>query len=43
VRRDDAPEDLAAFEEPPLVIRLANGARSSEYAAIRLTMGFPPG
>jgi tRNA1Val (adenine37-N6)-methyltransferase len=43
VRKDDAPDDLAEFEEPPLVIRLANGARSAEYAAIRLAMGFPPG
>jgi tRNA1(Val) A37 N6-methylase TrmN6 len=43
VRREDAPEDLATLEEAPLVTRLANGARSAEYAAIRLTMGFPPG
>ena len=43
VRGEDAPEDLMTFEEPPLVIRLANGARSAEYAAIRLSMGFPPG
>src|SRR5262249_45212009 len=42
-RREDVPADFAPFLEAPLVIRLANGARSAEYAAIRLTMGFPPG
>src|SRR5262249_2614065 len=37
-RREDVPADLASFLEAPLVIRLASGARSPEYASIRLTM-----
>ncbi len=46
VRAADLPEDLAraaGFLEPPLVVRLRDGSRSREYAAIRVTMGYPPG
>ncbi len=30
------------FEEPPLVIRLRDGAVSSEYSVVKLSIGFPP-
>ena len=46
MRARDLPEDLArsgGYEEPPLVIRTRDAARTPEYAAIRLSMGFPPG
>jgi tRNA1Val (adenine37-N6)-methyltransferase len=46
VRAADLPEDLArsgGFHESPLVVRLSDGSRSAEYAAIRITMGYPPG
>jgi tRNA1(Val) A37 N6-methylase TrmN6 len=39
----DVPQELPrGYAEPPLTIRLRDGARSPEYAAVRLTMGFPP-
>jgi len=43
VRRADVPEGFESFLEPPLVVRRGDGSRSAEYAAIRMTMGFPPG
>ena len=43
VRRADVPEGFESFLEPPLVTRRGDGSRSAEYAAMRVTMGFPPG
>jgi tRNA1Val (adenine37-N6)-methyltransferase len=44
VRQTDLPEDLhrRTWEEPPLLIRTASGAVHSEYAAVKLAVGFPP-
>ena len=44
VRAGDLPERLRAqtWVEPPLVIRAADGAIHPEYAAIKLSIGFPP-
>ena len=42
MRRDDIPP-LAAYVEPPLLIRRSDGGVSAEYAAIRMSFGFPPG
>lgn len=42
-RATDLPPDYRAFEEPPLVIREADGSVSPEYSAIKLSMGLPPG
>ena len=41
-RRADVPP-LATFVEPPLTIRRTDGTVSPEYAAIRMSFGFPPG
>lgn len=47
-RAEDLPASLAAAAgfprvEPPLVVRRADGRHTLEYAAVRLSMGFPPG
>lgn len=39
----DLPSTYEAFVEPPLTIRLRDGAVSPEYSAVRLSLGFPPG
>ena len=43
-RAEDLPEPMRAraWEEPPLVIRTADGAIHPEYAAVKLAIGFPP-
>ena len=44
MRRDDLPESMRdrTWVEPPLVIRSAGGAVHPEYAAAKLSVGFPP-
>ncbi len=47
-RVEDLPDSLATAAgfpraEPPLVVRRADGRHTPEYAAVRLSMGFPPG
>lgn len=44
VRRDDLPENRRdrTWVEPPLVIRSADGTVHPEYAAVKLSTGFPP-
>jgi tRNA1(Val) A37 N6-methylase TrmN6 len=42
MRRGDIPP-LPTWIEPPLLIRRGDGTISAEYAAIRLSFGFPPG
>lgn len=42
-RAEDLPPDYPPFVEPPLTIRLRDGRISIEYAAIRVSFGFPPG
>ena len=44
VRAIDLPRDLhdRTWVEPPLVIRDANGHVHAEYAAVKLSFGFPP-
>ena len=44
VRASDLPEPMRArtWVEPPLVIRAADGAVHPEYAAVKLSIGFPP-
>ncbi len=39
------PSGPAGFpvEEPPLTVRRADGRHTTEYAGVRLAMGFPPG
>ncbi|MEO8032822.1 MAG: methyltransferase [Acidobacteriota bacterium] len=41
-RVEDIPP-RAAYVEPPLTVRDAAGSVTAEYAAIRLSFGFPPG
>lgn len=43
-RASDLPERIRhrPFTEPPLVIRTADGSISPEYAAVKLSFGFPP-
>jgi tRNA1(Val) A37 N6-methylase TrmN6 len=43
-RTADIPERLhgASWVEPPLVIRAAGGSVHPEYAAVKLSVGFPP-
>lgn len=41
--RSDLPATYTTFVEPPLVIRTRDGSTPPEYAAIRLSFGFPPG
>ena len=44
VRREDLPPDARdrTWVEPPLVIRTVAGAVHPEYAAVKLSTGFPP-
>jgi tRNA1(Val) A37 N6-methylase TrmN6 len=48
-RAEDLPEGLPLGDggfpvlEPPLVVRRRDGRHTTEYAAVRLSMGFPPG
>ena len=42
-RAADLPPGREAWIEPPLIIRTANGSVHPEYAAIRISFGFPPG
>src|SRR5438067_12078619 len=44
VRQRDLPPDMRdrTWLEPPLTIRSADGSVHPEYAAIKLTVGFPP-
>lgn len=48
-RAEDLPADLPWGPEgfpvvpPPLVVRRRDGRHTTEYAALRLSMGFPPG
>ena len=45
-RAEDMPvtvRERGGFVEPPLIIRDRNGKVHPEYAAIRLSFGFPPG
>ncbi len=48
-RAEDLPPDLPRgaegfpVVEPPLVVRRRDGRHTTEYAAVRLSMGFPPG
>jgi tRNA1(Val) A37 N6-methylase TrmN6 len=44
VRAGDLPERMRAqtWVEPPLVIRAADGSVHAEYAAVKLSVGFPP-
>jgi len=43
-RSGDLPEAMRAqtWTEPPLVIRTREGAVHPEYAAVKLSFGFPP-
>ena len=43
-RGEDLPQDVRerTWVEPPLVIRAADGAVHAEYAAVKLSTGFPP-
>ena len=43
MRASDLPPGRAAWIEPPLIIRTKSGAVHPEYAAIRISFGFPPG
>ena len=49
VRAEDLPAGLPSGEEdfpllePPLVVRRRDGRHTVAYAALRLSMGFPPG
>jgi tRNA1(Val) A37 N6-methylase TrmN6 len=44
IRSDDLPEHMRtqAWVEPPLVIRAGDGSVHPEYAAVKLSIGFPP-
>jgi tRNA1Val (adenine37-N6)-methyltransferase len=42
-RATDLPTTYETFIEPPLTIRRADGGVPSEYSAIRMSFGFPPG
>jgi tRNA1Val (adenine37-N6)-methyltransferase len=42
-RASDVPSSLREWHEPPLTIRDRNGNITDQYAAIRLSFGFPPG
>jgi tRNA1(Val) A37 N6-methylase TrmN6 len=43
MRAADLPPGREAWIEPPLIIRTRNGSVHPEYAAIRISFGFPPG
>lgn len=44
MRAEDLPERMRSrtWAEPPLIIRAADGAVHPEYAAVKLSFGFPP-
>ncbi len=44
MRRNDLPEAMRGrtWEEPPLIIRSADGSVHPEYCAVKLSFGFPP-
>jgi tRNA1(Val) A37 N6-methylase TrmN6 len=44
MRASDLPDTAPrrAWEEPPLIIRAADGSVHPEYAAVKLAVGFPP-
>jgi tRNA1(Val) A37 N6-methylase TrmN6 len=44
MRMDDLPEAMRGrtWNEPPLIIRSADGAVHPEYSAVKLSFGFPP-
>ncbi len=44
MRAQDLPETMSSrsWQEPPLIIRTRDGAVHSEYAAVKLSFGFPP-
>jgi hypothetical protein len=44
MRAEDLPEAMRSrtWSEPPLVIRACDGAVHPEYAAVKLSFGFPP-
>lgn len=42
-RLEDVPPTYEPLVEPPLVIRRADGGVASEYSAVRMSMGIPPG
>jgi tRNA1Val (adenine37-N6)-methyltransferase len=42
-KKSDLPSTMELIDEPPLSIRRADGSTDPEYAAIRLSFGFPPG
>jgi tRNA1Val (adenine37-N6)-methyltransferase len=39
---DDVPGEVRSWEEPPLVIRTADGEVHPEYSTVKLAAGFPP-
>jgi hypothetical protein len=43
-RGEDLPERMRTrtWSEPPLIIRAADGTVHPEYAAVKLSFGFPP-
>lgn len=43
IRAADLPPGRQPWIEPPLIIRTKSGAVHPEYAAIRISFGFPPG
>ena len=43
MRAADLPPGRETWIEPPLIIRTKSGAVHPEYAAIRISFGFPPG
>jgi tRNA1(Val) A37 N6-methylase TrmN6 len=43
MRAADLPPGREAWIEPPLIIRTKTGSVHPEYAAIRISFGFPPG
>ena len=42
-RAGEVPSTYAAYVEPPLTIRAADGSVPREYSAVRMSFGFPPG
>jgi hypothetical protein len=44
VTATDLPDAMRTrtWEEPPLVIRCSDGSVHPEYAAVKLSVGFPP-
>jgi tRNA1Val (adenine37-N6)-methyltransferase len=43
MRASDLPPGRTSWIEPPLIIRTKSGSVHPEYAAIRISFGFPPG